>query len=72
MKRHKIIAFASTKKAILEQPSLGCTNKPALSEILAFKRNNRRAFEVRNYAMNHGTSVIVDYEENANDPGQTV
>lgn len=52
-----------TKNAILGHPTLNCHSASALSQILNFKRNNQRALEVRNYAMNFGQSLFVQYDE---------
>ena len=59
----KIVPLKDTREAILSHPTLHCTNKSALSQILNFKRNNIRALRVRNYAMNNAKSIYVEYEE---------
>ena len=65
--------MANTREAILSHPRLNCHNASALSQILNFKRNNLRAYIVRNWAMNIGRSFfIVDYEENKPDSGKEV
>lgn len=55
--------FGPTRDAILGHPTLNCHSTSALSQILNFKRNNQRALEVRNYAMNFGQSLFVQYEK---------
>lgn len=55
--------FGHTKEAILSHPTLNCHSISALSQILNFKRNNFRALEVRNYAMNIGQSLYIEYDE---------
>lgn len=54
-----------TKMDILNHPTLNCHSTSALSQILNFKRNNFRALEVRNYAMNFGKAVYLDWDEEA-------
>lgn len=58
-----IVPLKETRQTILASPTLKCTNKSALSQILNFKRNNLRALRVRNYAMNNANSLYVEYEE---------
>lgn len=58
--------FGETKNAILSHPTLNCHSMSALSQILNFKRNNLRALEVRNYAMNFAHSLFVQYDEKNN------
>lgn len=53
--------FGMTKTAILNHPTLNCHSASALSQILNFKRNNLRALEVRNYAMNFAQSLFIQY-----------
>ena len=62
MKR-KIVPLKDTRAAILSHPLLNCKSNSALSQILNFKRNNLRAMQVRNYAMNTAKSIYVEYEE---------
>lgn len=52
-----------TKSAILNHPTLNCHSASALSQILNFKRNNLRALEVRNYAMNFGKAYYIEWDE---------
>lgn len=52
-----------TKNAILGHPMLNCHSASALSQILNFKRNNLRALEVRNYAMNFGKAYYIEWDE---------
>ena len=52
-----------TKSAILGHPTLNCHSASALSQILNFKRNNLRALEVRNYAMNFGKAYYIEWDE---------
>lgn len=58
--------FGTTKATILNHPTLNCHSTSALSQILNFKRNNLRALEVRNYAMNIGQSLFIEYNEENN------
>ena len=55
-----------TKDAILGHPTLNCHSVSALSQILNFKRNNLRALEVRNYAMNFGKAYYIEWDEENN------
>ena len=54
----------NTKEAILQHPRLGPMSLATLSAIINFKRNNKRALEVRNYAMNYGKAMYFQYEKN--------
>lgn len=55
--------IGQTKSAILSHPKLNCHSASALSQILNFKRNNFRALEVRNYAMNFGKAYYIEWDE---------
>lgn len=52
-----------TKGAIMEHPKLGPMSPATLSAIINFRRNNKRALEVRNYAMNYGKAMYFQYEK---------
>lgn len=52
-----------TKEAILNHPTLDCHSTSALSQICNFKRNNQRALEVRNYAMNIGKAYYITFDD---------
>lgn len=62
-KTRVIKLMGHTKEAILNHPTLNCHSTSALSQILNFKRNNFRALEVRNYAMNFGKAIYLDWDE---------
>jgi len=53
----------NTKEAILQHPKLGPMSIATLSAIVNFRRNNKRALEVRNYAMNYGKAMYFQYEK---------
>lgn len=63
MTQKVIHLYGNTKDAILSHPSLNCTSSSSLSQIVNFKRNNLRAYRVRNYAMNFCKAIYVTYEK---------
>ena len=65
-KTQVIKLIGHTKEAILNHPTLNCHSASALSQILNFKRNNLRALEVRNYAMNFGKAYYIEWNEENN------
>lgn len=54
----------NTKAVVLQHPKLGPMSLATLSAIINFKRNNKRALEVRNYVMNYGKAMYFQYEKN--------
>lgn len=55
--------MSETKEAILSHPQYGPMSLSTLSAIVNFRRNNKRALEVRNYAMNFGQAMYFQYEK---------
>ena len=47
----------------MQHPKLGPMSPATLSAIINFRRNNKRALEVRNYAMNYGKAMYFQYEK---------
>lgn len=56
--------MTETKEAILLHPKYSPMSLSTLSAIINFRRNNKRALEVRNYAMNYGQAMFFQYEKN--------
>lgn len=55
--------MTETKEAILSHPQYAPMSLSTLSAIINFRRNNKRALEVRNYAMNYGQAMYFQYEK---------
>lgn len=53
----------NTKEVIMQHPKLSPMSPATLSAIINFRRNNKRALEVRNYAMNYGKAMYFQYEK---------
>lgn len=78
-----ILASQGVRNALLTRNEFYPLTAAAVSQILHFKRNNERAMRVRNWVMNHHTSMLVNlpalkkktsaiHEETTNDTGETV